>query len=584
MKLIMKRYIKYSLLIVLALSYSACQEEFMQYVPQDGPTVGSWYKNAKEIRQTTATLYGTCWWKVTDQFSWLSGDLMSGDMYHNWTDEGQFFYMSFNESNQYIQAGWQGYYNVISNANLIIDDMPPIAKANGVSETDINKALAEARFVRGYSYFMLVEHWKEAPIIEKPAEKVLANNLQLPRATPNSLYEFARRDLVFAAENLPATDEPGRVTSWSAKGMLAKLHVTLGQHGGKEGIGSALDFDKAAEYAADVINNSGLKLNKTGANPYEDLFKIENEHNPEILFAPAAINGGWSFGSSRQARFARSTVVTGDNTAWGSGKCAALNYINNLKANANGQTDLRRRAIYMELGDKYPYLATKIGGYTYQIVSKDTKGANLETATATLTNIKKQVVGSVEDHGFAITNQDSPLDIYFLRLADVYLLYAEAMLGTKSSIGPGNAGYDKYLEVRARAGLGPLPGNYMDFERLFNERRVELGMEAQGWLDVKRRYYRNPDEALAYLNAQDRTTLYFRINSNDALENDPAGYEKKKPGEARTEKSGTGQTQFNNEPVVTFDANKMRLPIPATEKVANPFLRDESPAVEYVFK
>src|SRR6188768_857361 len=214
MEAIMKKNIKY-LLAVLAFSFSACQDDFLEFVPEDQATVDGWYRTESEIRQSTAALYGRVWWSVNDQFSWLAGDVMAGDMHHNWDVEGQFFYMSYGESNQYIGQGRQGFYDVISYANLIIDDMPGIAKSNGVDQSIINAALGEARFMRGTAYYMLTEYWGETPIVEKPGEKILAGNLLLPKATTSSLYEFARRDLVFAAENLRSSDAPGRVTSWS---------------------------------------------------------------------------------------------------------------------------------------------------------------------------------------------------------------------------------------------------------------------------------------------------------------------------------------------------------------------------------
>ena len=568
----MKKLIRYFLGTTLALTISACSEDFLEYIPEDQPTVSAWYNNEAEIRQSTASLYGRVWWGVNDQFSWLAGDVMAGDMHHNWDAEGQFFYMSFDESNQYIGQGWQGFYDVISFANLIIDDMPAIAADKGVSEGVINAALGEAHFMRGVAYFYLAEYWGAAPIIEKPAEKVASGNLLLPLNTASSLYEFARRDFVFAAENLPPTDVPGRVTSWAAKGMLAKLHVSLGQHSvGNDGIGSASDFTTAAAYAADVINNSGLTLYAN----YEDMFKLQNEHNSEVLFAPQLINGGWGFGSSRQARFARSTEVTGDATAWGSGKCMTVSFLDNIEANAESATDLRQRAIYMQSGDYYDYLATEDGGYTYQIISRDAAGTQIEGVSPTLTSLKKHIIGNDKDNGgYVITNQDSPMDIYYLRLADVYLLYAEAMLGSQTSLSSG-PGYEAYLAVRERAGLNPPADGNMTYTDLFNERRIEFALEAQAWLDVKRRYYRNPQEALDYLNSQGRTVRYYRIDNDDELENDPSGYERVAPGQT----SSDGET--NTDPTVTISFLKMNLPIPAAEVVTNPLLLEEP--VEYDF-
>jgi hypothetical protein len=573
MKTTMKKSIIY-FLVTIAFSLGSCQEEFLEYIPEDQPTVNAWYHNAEEIRKSTASLYGRVWWGVNDQFSWLAGDVMAGDMHHNWDQEGQFFYMSFNESNQYIGQGWQGFYDVISFANLIIDDMPTIASGYGVSSDVINAGLGEARFMRGLAYFMLAEYWGAVPIVEKPAEKVASGDLQLPKNTTASVYEFARRDLVFAAENLPPTDEAGRVTSWAAKGMLAKLHVTLGQRSvGGDPIGSAADFTTAAEYAADVINNSGLSLFED----YEQLFTVANEHNPEILFAPQLINGGWGFGSSRQARFARSTEITGDATAWGSGKCMTVNFINTIQANAGSGTDRRQKAIYSQNNDYYDYVATEKGGYTYQIISRDAEGTQVEGVTPTLTSLKKHVIGNDKDNGgFVITNQDSPFDIFYLRLADVYLLYAEALLGSGTSLSSG-PGYDAYVAVRERAGLSaPADGN-MTYVDLFNERRVEFALEAQSWMDVKRRYYRDANGTLDYLNGQGRTDRYFRIDANDALENDQAGYEIVSAG--MTSPNGNQ----NTDPVVVFTASKMTLPIPGSEVVTNPLLGPDKEPVEYTF-
>jgi hypothetical protein len=114
------------------------------------------------------------------------------------------------------------------------------------------------------------------------------------------------------------------------------------------------------------------------------------------------------------------------------------------------------------------------------------------------------------------------------------------------------------------------------------------------WLDVKRRYYRNPSEALSYLNGQARTVRYFRILAATTDENNPGGYElvysSGDPGmpvplpAGSYEGVGSRSDNANTDPVVSFTSGKMRLPIPATEQIANPKLADEVPAEEYVFE
>lgn len=571
----MRRYIKIILVVVLSIQFTACQEDFLEFVPQDQATVDGWYRNATEIRQGTAALYGRPWFQFNDVLSWCVGDLMAGDMFHNWDQEGQFFYASFNENNVHIQNGWQSLYDVVSFANLIIDDMPVIASGNGVSEEDINAGLGEARFFRGIAYYYLVEYWGNVPIIERPADKVASNDLFLPKNTISSVYEFIRRDFVFAAENLPSSDADGRVTEWAAKGMLAKLHVTMAQRSvGGGSIGSTEDFTIAADYAADVINNSGRSLYPN----YENMFRVENEQNEEILFALQFINAGWGFGNSRQARFARNSLVTRDPQAWGAAKSISEDFMNTLVANAEGAVDARRRAIYMQSGDFYDYLNVPEGGYTYNIVTRDGDGVQTESQSPTLTSLKKHVVGNVDDHGFVVSNQDSPLDLYMLRLADVYLIYAEALMGSASSLSSG-PGYDAYLAVRSRAGLAAPTDGEMSFRDLFNERRIELGLEAQSWLDIKRQYYRDAQGTLDLLNAQGRSSQYFRIDPNDTNENNPAGYELIAAGRFGV----MNPLVTNTEPEITITADKMWLPIPGPEQVTNPLLRPEAEAVDYVF-
>ena len=571
----MKRYFKYLAMTALMFSFTACSDEFLEFVPLDRSTVGAWYQDETQIRASTAAMYGRPWFSYNDVFSWVAGDLLAGDILHTWDQEGQFFYTSFNENNTHIGAGWQSLYDVISFANLIISDMPGVAAGNGVDQATIDAGLAEARFFRGTAYFLLVEYWEEVPIIENPAEIVAAGTYnELPRATTSSAYDFIKNDLSFAAANLPASDEPGRVTTWAARGMLAKVHLAVAQRRvGDSSFPSSTsdDFAEAARLAGEVYN-SGLSLYPN----YEDLFKIENEHAEEVLFGLQWITAGWGVGNSRQARFARHSAVTGDGQAWGGGKCMTLDFLSDMEANtgtANIDSDERRRGIFMVQGDFYDYIGDG-SGYNMTIVQRDGDGNQESGASPTLGALKKYVVGGVNDHGFPIANQDSPLDSYMLRLADVYLLYAEALMGAGNDLsgGPGLAALN---DVRARAGLGARAS--VTFDQLMTERRVETALEGQSWLDVRRQYYRDPSGTIADLNAQRRTGRMYPIDDDQTLENDPANYEILYSGE-----TGTGDNE-NTDVVVTFTADNMVLPIPGSEVVQNELLNKElHPAVDYV--
>jgi hypothetical protein len=570
----MNKKFRYIILLALVLMAGACKEEFLEIVPQDAITADGFFRNAEEIRRVTGAVYGSAWFDANDKFLWCAGDGMAGDLLQDYADEGQLFFLSFTENNSVILAGWRGLYRVIAGANQVINNMPAIAKSYGVADKDINGGVAEARFLRGTAYFMLTEFWGEVPVIENSAAIVNSGNLQVPKNTRSSIYEFIRKDLEYAAANLPLTDGPGRVTTWSAKGMLAKLHLTIASDLGSAN--SAENFAKAKQYAGDVIANSGLTL----MTKYEDLFKVENNNNSESLFAIQFTAGSYGVGNSHQAVMARNTMLTGISEGWGGYKSLTVDFINNLVENSKNslgevQNDLRRKSIYMQLGDFYPEMHKAFGGYTYNIHKKypDNYGDPLfagqsEGAAPVLNNVKKYVLGTADDVGVSLSNQATPINQYLLRLADVYLIYVEATIGSGSQTDDATA--LNYLnKIRQRAGL--TPRTVVTYTDVFNERRVEFGMEGINWFDVKRRFYREGSTIGSWFmnNGALRNYKYVLIdNSADDLErNTMEAY----------------QLQAPTTPVVPT-LEKMFLPIPAQEVTSNPLLAPESEAVDYVSK
>lgn len=554
----MKNTIKICLVLGLSLlGNSACRKEFLEIEPVDKLTLDNFYRNETEIRAASASLYGFPWFDFNDKFFWLAGDLLAGNMYYTYDQEGQFFYFSYGEGNAHLSSGWKGMYRVVSYANSVINDMPRLAAAKGVDQGVIDRALGEARFVRGTAYYMLAEFWGDVPIVENSSELVANNDLKLPKNKQSSVYEMARRDLSFAADILPASDAPGRVTKWSAKAMLAKLHLTMAQHINDSN--SAANFDKAKTIAAEVIEQSGLTLMPN----YADLFKIENNNNPESLFALQWMEGGYAFGNSRQANWARSSYITGNSEAWGGGKCMTLDFVNSVEGG-----DKRRSAIYMAPGDKYPEIRKSSGGYEYKIVLRDPADPNvtIEGATPVLNSLKKYVVGTADDNGGKVsTGQATALNQYVIRLADVYMIYAEAALGTAASTSDGKA-LQYFNAIRTRAGLSPKSA--ITFNDIFRERRVEFALESIAWFDVKRWFYRDPSAALAYLNAQQREHTYYRDQSAGAAdENLVAGYILQPPPSP-----------------IAISASQMFVPIPAADVVFNPLLAAGQEAVDYDFK
>jgi len=545
----MKHNIKYIITLAIVLLIGSCGKDFLELTPQDRLTADDYYRNEDEVRAGTASLYGFPWFSFDDKFSWLAGDCMSGNIYYTYDQEGQFFYFSFNEGNSHLSAGWRGLFRVISYANSLINDMPRIAGEN-VTQDVIDAALGEARFIRAAAYFILAEYWGEVPIVENSTELVTSNQMILTKNTRSSVYEFIKRDLEFAAQNLKATDEPGRVTQWSAKGMLAKLYVTMAQN--LTDPNSASYFTKAKEYAEDVITNSGLTLMEN----YSDLFLIENNNNEESLFALQWMKGRYAIGNSRNANWTRSSLIA--DQQWGGGKGVTYDFMQDVETG-----DERQSAIYMTLGDYYPEINKANGGYTYNFETEnpDNPDNPLESYNSVLNHLKKFVVGSSDDTGGQVgTDQDAGINQYILRLADVYLIYAEAVLGTSASTSDETAlGY--FNAIRTRAGLDSLSS--ISLVDILIERRVEFCLESMFWFDIKRYFYRDSQAAIDYLNAQEREYTYNRISSN----NDPNLWE-------------SFELEETPNSYVLYES-QMFLPIPASEVLVNPMLSEA--AVDYEF-
>jgi hypothetical protein len=156
-----------------------------------------------------------------------------------------------------------------------------------------------------------------------------------------------------------------------------------------------------------------------------------------------------------------------------------------------------------------------------------------------------------------MTHTSSPQHNALLRLADVYLLYAEAIMGNDTLTRDADA--IKYFNlVRLRAGIQPLnPATDTLFaHQLFTERRLELAAESQFWFDIVRLFYYNPEKAKGILNNQQRVP--FTYVNGVATPGDPYA------------------------DITTASDGTFRFPLPASEVTANPKL-SEAP-VPYSFE
>ena len=517
----MRNIIKNILLAAVLLGGMSSCEDFLTINPVDKLVQDNYYTDASRIRANTLSLYSAyTWGNFCMNFNWKS-DMLSGDMYYTYDQEGQFYFGTFTNGNTYLNEGWKGLYNVIAFANSIIFDMPEPARENGVAEADINQGLAEARLIRGWCYYYLAEYWHDAPIIENNSQLIADNQLNVPRNKQKDLYRFAREDMEFAAGILPETDsENFRVTKWTAYGMLAKLLVTMASHTDYGYDRNAL-YAEAAEYARQVMDESGLTNPKTV--DYATLFDVDANNKDESLFAIQCMVYGYNYGNGRNAAWSRSSVIA-DQT-WGGGKGPTISL-----QSIYDPADKRRKWTYMTLKDYYPNLSKSTGGYTYLYVNRASDGSVIENRNEMNAHIKKYIIGKAADcDGNVGLQQDAANNIYLLRLSDVYMLYAEAVMGVNNSTTDTKA-LGAVNSIRERAGLAGWTS--MTYRDLMAERRREFAFESINWFDILRLRYREGDQAaLDYINSgcgtgYNRSAMYIqKANTPQSEENLASSYQ-----------------------------------------------------------
>jgi len=151
-------------------------------------------------------------------------------------------------------------------------------------------------------------------------------------------------------------------------------------------------------------------------------------------------------------------------------------------------------------GTRYPEITQTITGGKQKLIYPFTGTDNNFLA------IKKYVTGKAEDVGGLSAQQQYGNDTYMMRLAEIYLIYAEATLGNNATTTDAQA-LEYFNKVHMRAGLPEyiLP---LTADAIFKERFVEFAVEAMAWYDLVSLHYYNKAKAYSILNSQDRGLFY----------------------------------------------------------------------------
>lgn len=479
----MKKIIKYWIIpAAVVLVLQSCKKSFLERPPLDQVTSGNFYQNDEEVMAGTAPLYNIVWFDYNDKAFLAFGEAKGGNLNSNdRTPYVQFAVSATDQST--LLPGYKSFYKIVSQSNIAMQNIK--SSTGDISTAARNMAMGECHFMRGLAYYYLVSNWGAIPIVYDNSAQ-LGDSVR--RNTIDDVWKFIIMDFRYAADNLPEQAvEQGRLTKWSAEGMLARMYLTRAGVGASPGARNQNDLDSARYFAHDVIYNSGISLDPS----YYDLFTSasnnSSNNNPESLFALQWMptSSPWGVNNSFQAYVAFETQLTETGDGWGAAQGVSADVVKYFMAHP--EDSLRRKATCMFDGDHYDDLEKKSGGLDYTVTN--------------ISNIKKYVVGSPADNGNNGAFMAAYINTYMLRLSEVYLIYAESILGNDASTSDAEA--LKYFNaVRTRAGVPEKSS--ITFNDIFQEKRVETIMEGGAWYDILRWYYFDPIAAKAYVAAQDR--------------------------------------------------------------------------------
>ena len=551
--------LKYTLAIAGILSFSSCAKDFLEQKNSYQISQDNFFDNDEAVSQAVMPLYSYVWYDFNDKFYYGMGDGRANNITAQYS--GYVYpYTNFTETglSTGLTEAWGALYSVVAQANNTINNIANNSTAN-VSETAKIQGIAEARFMRGLAYWYISSLWGCA-VIYNNTQDLVNNYVVSPNPVADGI-EFAIRDMEYAAVHLPsASPATGRVNKYAAYAMLSRFYLSMAgltTSGRYDGSNVATDanrgtrneyyLDAAKKAAAVVIEEGPYKL----ADTYAELFAASTfNNNSESIFQLQFQAGAEDGLAQSMTRFLAWSTQVNQGNSWGGSTYCSYDLWEEFKEyedqtlGTKVDDAIRRHNCIASYGESYPELsANPEKPYVYG----ETENAGSQGA-----NIKKYVIGTNAVNGFAVNN-NSGINTYMMRLAEVYLNYAEATLGNNGKTTDATA--LKYFNaLRTRAGVATK--NSLTFEDIRHEFRVETAFEGLYWYFIVRRGYYQQQEMVNYVNHQHRNASYYKSATHEyVLSEDYA-----EPGPS----------------VATATAKNLTLPIADTDQTKNPLLKPDA--------
>jgi starch-binding outer membrane protein, SusD/RagB family len=457
---------KIMLLFVTVVALASCKKSFVEVEPKGNFLTGNYYADKD---QAFAALVGSydALRKNSGGFENMITMMNAGSDDHyagggSATDgAGIQGFSSYSLNGNIIpESFWTDHYQGIFNVNTLLKKLPGVP----MDATLKSRFEAEAKALRAIYYFNLVRLFKNIPLLTEP---LTSNSIyEVTQATTSAVYDQIEKDLLEAITVLPNTvqvsSEGGRLTKGAAQAVLGKVYL----YNSKPAL--------AATQLAVVNGTPG------GANPYGyqllsnfgNLWVVSNKFNTESILEACHSslgNSEWGWWGSTRDEGNIVNQMTGPRSYSRPAGSTAANLNSGWSFNPITQDlydaltpDPRFGATIFDLK------ALKLAGQADYIAGYQNTGYFLNKFLPRQSDVST---------GGGNAELNFKQNTYIIRLADTYLLEAEALGGT------GTRAQALLDAVRARVGLPSIP---VSIAAIKKERRLELAGEGHRFFDLVR--------------------------------------------------------------------------------------------------
>ena len=478
----MKKYITY---IVIASSMLATScKDYLDLTPAYSIVDENYWQTETQLRMAADAIYARIDNKTTVDMEQMA-DNTQWYVINQWTQIGMGIIPNDFST---VEGTWTNNYRNIGECNRFLENYD---RAEETIAGNKERIAAEVKVLRAFFYNQLTFLFGDVPLVTRQLD---VDELYGPRDPKEDVINFILNDFDDAIAVLPAEIPSGSATGRIAKGAALAIKARIALYNKR--------WDIAEKAAKDLMDLNLYSLYTAGGpdNAYRDLFthagKLANGANKETIFARMNLYGLSMHNLSRE-------IQVPENCRWNATKSLAESYL------SSDGLPIEKSPLYEETSyesiwkNRDPRMEQTLlrpgakwgGGYDGD---PNTTDPSIFTAPKFRANTSR--VGSVTITGYYFTkyveipevarvNQDAN-DIHLIRLAEVYLTYAEAKmeLGTLTQ-------NDLDISInllRDRVGmrhmnLGEIAANNLDLRtEIRRERRVELALEGQRYFDILR--------------------------------------------------------------------------------------------------